>query len=192
MNLDCDQKKNLLIIEDDHFQLEMFKNSLSFFFHLNTSDSFSDAVKVITSKWPDLVLTDEKLIDGSGLDLLKLSKKINQNIRSILITGYSSENLAIKCLHAGIDYYFKKPIELKTVIEKCRQLALPYDKNNLLINKLTKREKEILEFIINGLKPELISEELIISIQTVRTHVRNIHRKLKCNRTEEIILKYRV
>ena len=53
-------------------------------------------------------------------------------------------------------------------------------------------EKEILEFIINGLKPELISEELIISIQTVRTHVRNIHRKLKCNRTEEIILKYRV
>ena len=52
---------------------------------------------------------------------------------------------------------------------------------------LSPREAEVLVFLARGFTPAYIAKSLVLSISTVRTHVRNIYRKLNVNKCEELI-----
>ena len=52
---------------------------------------------------------------------------------------------------------------------------------------LTNREAEVLVFLARGFTPAYIAKSLVLSVSTVRTHVRNIYRKLNVNKREELI-----
>lgn len=57
---------------------------------------------------------------------------------------------------------------------------------------LTQRELEVLNLVTNGLSNKIISEELFISVDTVRNHLRNIYKKLNVNsRTQAVIVSIR-
>ncbi len=67
--------------------------------------------------------------------------------------------------------------------------AEPEDETLIAINSLTRRELEILELIVEGYKNEDISQKLYITLDTVKTHVRNILNKLGANdRTQAAVL----
>ena len=58
---------------------------------------------------------------------------------------------------------------------------------NLELQKLSEREKEILHLLSQGLRYKEIADKLYLSIETVRTHIRNIYEKLQVNsRTEAL------
>lgn len=62
---------------------------------------------------------------------------------------------------------------------RCAALAARFD--------LSPREAEILVFLARGFSPAYIAKELVLSVSTVRTHVRNIYRKLGIGKREELI-----
>src|SRR5690554_4775999 len=78
------------------------------------------ARKAITENNFDLLITDLKLPDDSGLDLLEFARKVSPNTKVILMTAYSEVDTAVKAIKRGaLDYISKpfRPEELLMVIE---------------------------------------------------------------------------
>jgi DNA-binding NarL/FixJ family response regulator len=185
-------KKNILIVEDSFKILSYLAEHFLDKYNVKACSDYKSAAKIVSSKWPDILLTDEKLPDGSGLDLAKASKKGTQNVKAVIFTGNSSETLAIEAINAKVDYFFVKPIIFEEVFSVINELNCLYDKNHQKILTLTKREIEIFELILIGLNAIKISQKLNISLLTVRTHFKNIYTKLNCRGTEEIFRKYKI
>lgn len=185
-------KKNILIVEDNCDLLNILSKFFLSSFNVKACSDYKTSIKIVSSKWPNVILTDEKLGDGSGLDLVKYSKKVNKDIKAAIFTGNSSETLAIEAIKTKVDYFFIKPISVEEVFLKINELSLPYDENHPDILTLTNREKEILELIMTGLKPIEISKKLNISILTVRTHLKSIYKKLNCRGIDDILIKHKI
>lgn len=98
----------------------------------------------------------------------------NKTINSLL----NGEKLPLDQLNSIL------PIELKPHSESCVNKH-----DNSIQNKLTKREIEITYLIIDGLKNKKIAEHLNLSYETVKTHRKNIFRKLQVQNATELFLK---
>ncbi|HPG33021.1 MAG TPA: response regulator, partial [Lentimicrobium sp.] len=103
--------RKVLIVDDDVtfcLMLETFlrKNG----FDVEQSFSFSDAVKKIKSFVPDIILTDLRLPDHDGLEVLHLSNREAPNTPVILMTGYADIKTAVQAIKLGAFDYVAKPV----------------------------------------------------------------------------------
>jgi len=84
------------------------------------SDNVKDAIRLIETQKPDIILMDIQLIDGTAFDIIRELKELPENI--IFITAYNQ--FAIKAIKFGALDYLLKPIiqdELKEALERCRK-----------------------------------------------------------------------
>lgn len=85
------------------------------------AEDISQALEIITTKHPDILLTDVFLPDGSGIDLMKKVKEEHSEIPVVILTGHGSIEDAVKAIHMGAENYLTKPVEpprLKLIIEQ--------------------------------------------------------------------------
>ncbi|NMB99701.1 MAG: sigma-54-dependent Fis family transcriptional regulator [Thermoanaerobaculaceae bacterium] len=85
-----------------------------------TAQTLNEANLTFDEESVDLVISDLVLPDGSGIDLLKKVKKINDDIPFVLVTGNSTVDTAVEALKSGATDYITKPfraVELKTLVE---------------------------------------------------------------------------
>ncbi len=108
----CDSLSALL--EGEGYEVEAFTNSL-------------DAADSIKNNKVDLVITDIKMPDQNGLELLKIVKSVDADIPVILLTGYASLDTAMEAISFGAYDYLMKPVEftkldlaVKRALEKRR------------------------------------------------------------------------
>src|ERR1039458_7342801 len=81
---------------------------------------------------PDLVMTDLKMPDGSGLDVLKKGRESSRETPVVMITAYSSTKTAVEALKAGAYDYIAKPFdveELKLVVGRALERKRLVDEN---------------------------------------------------------------
>jgi PAS domain S-box-containing protein len=119
----------------------------------------TDALEMIRDDPFDAVITDIRLPDVDGIEILKLAKEINPEAAVIMMTGYASTETAVDAVNQGAYAYFVKPInpdEMKTTIAnalKQQRLSLENKElvenlqrtNKLLLKANEKLEKEIAE-----------------------------------------------
>ncbi len=79
-------------------------------FHVISAESGRKALEKIKTDSFNLVITDERMPDLTGTELLLEVKKMDQHIPVILITAYGSVSLAVEALKRGAFYFFEKPI----------------------------------------------------------------------------------
>ena len=79
-------------------------------FHVISAENGGKALEKIKTDSFNLVITDERMPDLTGMDLLLEVKKMDQHIPVILITAYGSVSLAVEALKKGAFYFFEKPI----------------------------------------------------------------------------------
>jgi DNA-binding NarL/FixJ family response regulator len=145
----------------------------------------------------DIVLMDISLPDMNGIDLCKIIKK---NYPGIMILALSTFNQGIyisKMMENGASGYLLKNAGRQEIIQAMQDVSngkiyLSFDAGQALasialkktgIPLLTKREKEILQLITEGLTNTCIAERLFISIDTVDTHRKNLYSKLNVRNT---------
>ena len=186
-NFSFPSDKTVLIVEDNLTQLEEISGFLESEFNTLAVADIGAALEIIKSRKVGLLIADLKINGSDGLEIIKKSKALNKSIKTILITGFSSEEVAIRALQIGVDYYFVKPFMLKDLLIKTKELFSTLDLKNSLITQLTKRELEIAELIAVNKKPYWISNNLKISLSTVRTHIRNIFKKLGSSSKDHFI-----
>ncbi len=151
---------------------------------------------------PDVALIDIRLPDGTGIDLARelLSEDPAQAV--ILYTGDADAELLYDGLDTGARGYVLKAgstEELVGAIERVAGGASYVDPrlDRILLSPratekvpaLSPREREIMNLMAEGLTAERIGEQISVSVETVRTHVRNVIRKLQArNRVHAIAL----
>lgn len=148
---------------------------------------------------PDVILMDINLPDKSGIDLCK---EVKENYPSVFIVGLSTFNqqsFIRKMMDNGASGYVLKNAtqeELSEAIERVMKgkTYLGDEVAQALRNNssgaapvLTRREKEVLELIANGMTNHEIAAALFISIATVETHRKNLLLKLNAKNTAELV-----
>jgi DNA-binding NarL/FixJ family response regulator len=158
-----------------------------------------EAIRCVRDLGPDMILLDLSMPRMTGLDAIKEIKRINPDIKIIVLTVHSSEEYILATLQAGADGYVLKEAhsaELQTairhVLEGRRYLSPSISGtviDGLLQGKkasairsswetLTQREREILKLIAEGHKNKDIADLLCISVKTVEKHRANLMEKL--------------
>ena len=110
--------KELLIVDDDlPFRDRLSKSMEKKGFIVETFADYKSTSYRIKEKKFDFAIVDMRLIDGSGLELIKLIKLINPNTRSLLLTGYGNIATAVAAIKSGAIDYLPKPAEVEQIYE---------------------------------------------------------------------------
>jgi DNA-binding NarL/FixJ family response regulator len=158
-----------------------------------------EAVKMAGIHAPDLILMDIRMPEMNGVEAVKIIKEKTPDIKIIMLTTFDDDQYIYNALNNGADGYLLKntpPEKLISSIEAARNglvlispniikhLAEDSVKQTVIHEKpawfdeLSKREKQVLKLLSNGLNNLEIAEELFIAEQTVKNHVSLIYAKL--------------
>jgi len=111
--------KDILIIDDVVTLGLMLKTwFLKKGFLARTAICIGDAKKCIEEQKPDLIISDLRLPDGSGLDLIKWVKEHYNDIIIIVMTSYADIQTAVECIRSGAYDYVAKPLNPEEVLKK--------------------------------------------------------------------------
>ena len=115
---------SILIVEDDITFSLMLKTWLGKKgFEVKTFSSVSDAKRQIENGGYDLILSDLRLPDGDGIDLLKWVKEKQTSLPLIMMTSYAEIQTAVQAIKLGASDYIAKPLNPEELLGKIRELV---------------------------------------------------------------------
>lgn len=185
-----------LILEGIYALLKDEKN-IEWMGSAKTPDELNSFFK---TKQPDVLLMDINLPQQNGLDLCK---EIKQTYPAIHIIGLSTSDQASvirKMIENGASGYLLKDalkneiitaittvVKGKTFVSFSVEEALKKKVINTDLPILTKREKQVLEFISEGFTNQQIAEKLFLDVTTINSHRKNMLTKFELNNTAALI-----
>lgn len=202
--------ESLAIIEDDGkiraYLADQIKRHLS----IDRLEVFADGESAL-SKLQDhpveVALFDVQLPGISGIECISRLKTMHPKMLGMMLTVYDNSETIFSALKAGASSYILKSTPPEKVIEAIEELyrgGAPIssqiarkvidafqskDKVNENYQLLSRREQEILEQLAQGYRYKEIADRLFVSIDTVRTHIRNTYEKLHVNSRLEALKK---
>jgi len=107
-------KANLLIVDDDQLNLDLFTMKLEkMSYKVHSASSGRDALEILQREPVDILITDFRMPGMDGYEMIARSIKIDPAIQSIVVTGYSDIKTAIDVMGAGAFNYLQKPVNFK-------------------------------------------------------------------------------
>jgi len=181
----------------EEFELAMIHGSV---------ESFLYDIEVNPKKNTDILLLDIGLPGMSGIDALPILLERKPEMNIIILSTYEEEDMILKALCSGACSYVSKKASLTEIVDAIRIVVNGGSYmspsiareiiNHLMGGRVSKasilsdRQKEILEKLVEGKSYNAISEELFISIETVRSHIKKMYKVLHVNNKTEAITKY--
>lgn len=171
---------------------------------VGTAATLKDALALVRTAAPDVLVADLSLEDGNAIDLLRALKRHGQEARALILTGFREDFSVSEALRAGaVGYVFKHQptseilgaIDLVAAGERYLPPALAArlrddDRGGAegnVLGRLTRREQEIFHLVVRGGGTKTIARDLGVSVKTVDTHRTNINRKLGVRTTAALI-----
>ncbi|MBL6448004.1 response regulator transcription factor [Fulvivirga sp. 29W222] len=198
-------RSRIVIVEDNDAVREGFAliiNSVSDYYVVNAYDNAEDCIKNLKKDKPEIILMDLELPGINGIEAIALIKKQNPGIELIVNTIYENSDLVFQALCAGASGYITKNTshtELLDAIDEVIQGGAPMSSKiaKLVVNSfqknpnspLSSRETEVLELLAKGKSYSMIAQELFITKETAKSHIKNIYSKLQVNSKSEAIAK---
>ena len=173
-----------------------------------TYETGEEALRKLPAYNPDVVLMDIGLPKMSGIECVEKLKSMCPNTQVMMLTVYEDDEKVFKSLLAGATGYVLKktpPAQLLDAIRELHDGGSPMSdqiarkvvqafqqmgKSSKETENLTERELEILAFLSKGYHDKEIADKFFLSIKTIRTHLRNVYRKLHVRSRTEAVLKY--
>jgi DNA-binding NarL/FixJ family response regulator len=199
---------NVLIVEDDQEIRDWVKGVVSSAEGMKCIAALPDAESCISNYDhldPDVVIMDIHMPGMNGIECIKNIKPLKPNVQFIMFTVFEDDEKVFDSLCAGASGYILKNTTSEKLIEAVNDLCSGGSPMSSGIarkviqsfqqpagrlseyNKLSTREKELLDMLARGYRYKEIAEKLFISVETVRTHIRNIYSKLQVqSRTEAL------
>ncbi len=202
------EKISVAIVEDDREIRDWVTAVVRSSEYFKVVAVFQDAescVKQFSEIFPEVVIMDIQLPGMSGIDCVRTLKPQRPEVQFMMFTVFEEDNKVFESLRAGATGYILKNYPPDKIIEALHDLYKggspmssviarkiittfnPVPERDSEFNKLSKREKELLGLLAKGYRYKEIADLISISIETVRTHIRNIYEKLHVqSRTEAI------
>jgi DNA-binding NarL/FixJ family response regulator len=202
--------KSIAVIEDDEKIRTYLVKQMRLNMDVDNIFEFSNgeaAVKELSANPVEIALFDVQLPGIDGIECIRKLKLIHPRMQFMVLTVYDNADTIFKALRAGANSYILKNTPSERVIESIQELynggspisseiarkvidAFQLKENgNGYFQHLSKREQEMLEQLSHGFRYKEIADNLFISTETVRTHIRNIYEKLQVNSRVEALKK---
>jgi len=161
---------------------------------------FSSAHDFLATVAPDsrgCVITDVRMPDMDGVQLLKTLKAMHSILPVIIITGHADVTVAVQAMKAGAADFVEKPFESELILRLVRasledndDLVDAHAKANRVrrrMDSLTARERQVLDLIIDGASNKVIAAGLEISPRTVEIYRANVMSKMRADSLSDLI-----
>lgn len=167
-----------------------------------------EALRRIPAEKPDVVLMDINLPGMSGIECVARLKARSPQTQVLMLTTYEESDLIFNSLRSGASGYLLKnmaPAELVQAIEQVHAGGAPMSmqiarkvvahfqqikRPSSEVEKLTRREQEILGLLAQGYFYKEIADQLGISLSTVLAHLHAVYEKLHVQSRTEAVVKY--
>ena len=143
------------------------------------------------------LVTDVRMPGMSGLDLLAEMKERRVCMPAIVITAHGDVQLAVAAMKQGAMNFFEKPFDDDALLDSIRAALAreegkpATDAETQMIKErfatLSKREEEVLAYLLNGLSNKTIAQELDLSMRTVEVHRANLMKKTQATSLVELV-----
>ncbi|MDG1362293.1 MAG: response regulator transcription factor [Akkermansiaceae bacterium] len=206
------QKKTVTLVEDDQIlraQLVRILNEAEDLEVIQALTTGEEALQIIPSKPPNVILLDINLPGKSGIECIRKLKSKCPNTEIIMLTAYEEEDNIFNALREGASGYLLKtstPEELFAAIRDVHSGGAPFSSH--IARKVTRyfrqdreireeneslspREREVLQLLSSGYIYKEVADHLNITLETVRTYVKRICVKLHVRSKVEAIIKFR-
>lgn len=161
-------RKTLLIIDDDRFFCQSLSNFLSNKeYEVISVHSKNDGEQLCRKRKIDVVLLDQKLPDGNGIDLCNTLLKSHEQIKIIFITAFPSFDNAVKALRKGAYDYLSKPLEIEEVAMVVDQAFRTLELENVEQIQEYKNRQENNENILIGKNGGLAETYTLIQLAAI-------------------------
>lgn len=178
---------------------------------INEASNGIEALKVLKTSVPDLMIIDIRMPEMNGIDLVKAIKTKYTGIKTLVLSMHDSEEYVVASIEAGADGYMLKGASKAEFIKALHTIAagdkyFAGDVSSIIMNHfvngpkkvtkvdstekdsfgLTKRQKQILTLVLELKNNKQIAEELDISRRTAEVHRFNLMKKLKVSNIKEL------
>lgn len=189
--------QTVFIIDDESAVCEALRYLFeSIYFNVKTYRGAHLFLKEYNSHAKGCIIIDVRMPVMSGLELLEQLKLLNNRLPVIIMTGYGDIPMAIRAMKSGAVDFIVKPFNdqfLLETVQKYTNLMVDTDDIEYInerINRLTQRERQIIDMISEGKLNKEIAYELSISISTVEAHRANIMQKMQAKTLAHLIKLY--
>jgi DNA-binding NarL/FixJ family response regulator len=183
------------------------------FFVAGTAADGDEAVRICRDEKPDVVLMDVRMPVLDGIEATRQLAADGARPRVLVLTTFDLDEYVYDALSAGASGFLLKDVTAETLFEAVRVVAAgdalldPAVTRRLigefarlrprlparpeLLEDLTRRETEVLRLVAEGLSNDEIAERLVVSKETVKTHVSRVLGKLRLrDRSQAVIVAY--
>jgi two-component system, LuxR family, response regulator FixJ len=186
------------IIDDD----QALRDSLAFLLRsarleVRSFDSAKTFLDTLPNASVGCVITDIRMPDMSGIDLLRRLKELKVGVPVIVITGHGDIALAVEAMKIGATDFFEKPFnddQLVASVRAALQQQLDRTKRGAeraeiehRISTLSAREKDVLAGLIDGRANKQIAFDLGISPRTVEIYRANLMNKMRAESLSDLV-----
>ncbi len=200
----------LAIVEDD----PVVKESLEAFLSINPAiqvifieesvEDYLEKLKATPNPQVDVMLLDIGLPGMTGLEGIRHIKALIPNVNIIMLTTFEESEKIFKALCAGAVSYLTKRTPLTKIQEAiftisrggsymspsiARKVVEYFNPKEKKESNLTPRQTQIVQGVVEGLSYKMIADKYMISINSVRDHIKKIYRQLEINSKAELIKK---
>lgn len=175
----------ILIIDDDEVICNLLAKALKKDYKILTSLNGKSAIATIEKKDIDVVVTDLKLPDVSGLEVLKFAKSKDEYTECIVITGFASVDSATIAIDLGVTSYLTKPLnltDLKIQIQKAIASRLFHLKSLSMMQQMDMVTPEIKGHLEDITSLYYFTRKLMLSLdvsETMRTILEEVNSKTR-------------
>lgn len=169
--------------------------------------SCTNILEDIPSSKPDVILMDINMPEMSGIEGVKLVRKVYPDVKIIMQTVFDDTDKIFAAIEAGADGYFLKTTPnskildgiqevmeggapmTATVAKKVLAKFKDQPRNEIEVFELNEQERTILGHLVNGLSYKMIADVMDITYTTVNMYIKRIYKKLQVHSATEAVSK---
>jgi two-component system, LuxR family, response regulator FixJ len=186
------------IVDDE----EAVRNSLAFLlnssgFAVRTHESASSFLTVAPSINNGCLITDLRMPDIDGVELLRRLRSMDALLPAIVITGHGDVQMAVEAMKSGALDFIEKPFQDNVLLESIRRAVdmaatqvesdAAHETIRERIASLSEREKQVLKGVVAGLPNKTIAYDLGISPRTVEVYRAGLMGKMQARSLPELV-----
>lgn len=202
-------KIKVLLVDDDLYVREGVRSCLRKHKQIDVvgeAGNGREAIDVVRKLTPDVVVMSVSLPGMDGLETTRFLRQSSPTVRVLILDGHRSKQVIKEVVRSGAPGYVDKtasPAELIAAIERlhrgetffspdvAQEFFNEFVQNGGQIRevepKLSTREREVLQFIVEGLPNKQVAERLRLSVRTVEKHRQRVMRKVGAKRATELV-----
>ncbi len=205
-----DKKIKVIVFEDNRHLRESLQLLLSSSSEFECIGAYADTRHIIAAVdklMPDVILMDIEMPVMNGIEATHLIKQKFPEIPVLILTVFDDSERIFQSLQAGGNGYLLKNSSPDKILDAIRQVYQGSSALSPLVAKkviqffqsglpalqndyhLTPKEKELLQHLVDGKSYKMIADVMLVTLETVKSHVKNVYRKLHVSSSCEAVVK---